>query len=254
MSSSVWLFDSELLHRNKIALLEQIDKTGSILKASKELGITYKTAWNWVDAINNLSNEVVIENDGNNKSSGSRLSLYGKDILYKFKIIEEEHRKFLENLSMKIGDNKNILKIYERLLMKVSARNQLLGSVLEVKTGKVNSEVVISVGSDKITSVVTNESVSELGIKVGSSVYAIIKASSVILTKENIAISTRNKLKGSVSAVIEGEVNVEVKIALNDKYTVSSIITKDSLNDLSIKVGDEIYALIKSSSVILGVE
>jgi molybdate transport system regulatory protein len=251
---NAWLLDNELLHQNKIDLLEEIDRCGSILKASKALKITYKTAWNWVDTINNLSNEVVIENSGVNKSSGSRLSPYGRDILKKFKIIKDEHREFIENLSSKIDYDTDILKIYERLMMKVSARNQLLGSVINIKTGKVNSEVVISVGANQITSVVTNESVTELGIKIGSEVYAIIKASSVLVSKEDLKISARNRLKGIVSAVIEGEVNVEIKIALSEKLTISSIITKDSLNDLNIKAGDSLFAIIKSSSVILGVE
>jgi len=66
--------------------------------------------------------------------------------------------------------------------MKISARNQLKGRVLEIKEGTVNASVVIDIGGgNKITSVITMEALKELGIRPGHVVYAIIKASSVMI-------------------------------------------------------------------------
>lgn len=66
--------------------------------------------------------------------------------------------------------------------MKISARNQLKGKVKSIKHGPVSSEVVITVASDvEITSVITETAAKELGLKTGSAVYAVIKASNVIL-------------------------------------------------------------------------
>lgn len=66
--------------------------------------------------------------------------------------------------------------------MKLSARNVLKGKVKNISTGVVNSEVVIELpGGEIITSIVTKTSVDSLKLKEGSSVYAIIKASSVIV-------------------------------------------------------------------------
>ncbi len=67
--------------------------------------------------------------------------------------------------------------------MKTSARNQLNGKVVEVKKGAVNSEVVLEIaGGAKITAIVTEDAISDMGLKVGSTAYAIIKASSVIVS------------------------------------------------------------------------
>lgn len=66
--------------------------------------------------------------------------------------------------------------------MRVSARNQLKGKVKSVKHGPVSTEVVISVANGvEITSVITETAAKELELKTGSAVYAVIKASNVIL-------------------------------------------------------------------------
>jgi molybdopterin-binding protein len=66
--------------------------------------------------------------------------------------------------------------------MKISARNVIRGTVKQVIPGAVNSEVIISTRSgEEIVSVITKESVESLGITVGKEVYAVIKASNVMI-------------------------------------------------------------------------
>lgn len=66
--------------------------------------------------------------------------------------------------------------------MKISARNQLKGKVKSIKHGPVSTEVVISIASGvEITSVITESAAVELGLKIGSGVYAVIKASNVLV-------------------------------------------------------------------------
>lgn len=66
--------------------------------------------------------------------------------------------------------------------MKLSARNKLAGTVTAVEKGAVNSTVQIDIGGGtSVTAMITNASVSELGLEVGKKVHAIIKASDVIV-------------------------------------------------------------------------
>lgn len=65
---------------------------------------------------------------------------------------------------------------------KLSARNQLKGKILEVKTGATTSHVRIDIGGGVIvTSSITNEAVAELGLKPGQDAVAVIKASDVMI-------------------------------------------------------------------------
>lgn len=69
--------------------------------------------------------------------------------------------------------------------MKLSARNQLKGKIAEIKEGAVNAKVVVQLnGGEKITSIITMDSLKELGLAVGSDVYAVIKSSSVMIAVE----------------------------------------------------------------------
>src|ERR1700761_2850346 len=66
--------------------------------------------------------------------------------------------------------------------MRISARNQLKGTVVEVKKGATTSHVRVDIGGGKIvTSSITNEAVDELGIKVKESVTVVVKASDVMI-------------------------------------------------------------------------
>jgi molybdopterin-binding protein len=68
--------------------------------------------------------------------------------------------------------------------MKLSARNQLKGKIVEVKTGATTSHVRIDIGGGTIVMAsITNEAVAELGLKAGDAAWAIIKASDVMVGK-----------------------------------------------------------------------
>jgi len=69
--------------------------------------------------------------------------------------------------------------------VKISARNVLKGSVKAIHVGAVNTEVVIDVGGAEIVSIVTKSSVEELNLKEGSDVYAVVKASNVMVAVDH---------------------------------------------------------------------
>ena len=68
--------------------------------------------------------------------------------------------------------------------MKLSARNQLSGKIVELRKGQTTAHVRIDIGGGKlVTSSITNEAVDDLGLTVGDQVIAVIKASDVMVGK-----------------------------------------------------------------------
>ncbi len=140
--------------------------------------------------------------------------------------------------------------------MKISARNLLSGKVTAIKPGAVNSEVKLAL-TDKyeIVSVITNESIAHLGLKVGSDAFAIVKAPLVLIAKgkPDLKFSTRNVFDGIVKEVSIGAVNAEVGLELPGGILLHAVITKSSVDGMGLKVGDAATALFKASNVILAV-
>lgn len=141
--------------------------------------------------------------------------------------------------------------------MKTSARNQYPGEVRRITTDAVNDEVELSLpGGQVIVAVLTRHSSEALGLKSGMSAFALIKASSVIVASDvqGARFSARNCLHGTVSKLVAGAVNTEVVIDLPGGAQVAAIVTRSSADRLGLGVGKPATAIIKASSVILGVE
>ena len=67
-------------------------------------------------------------------------------------------------------------------------------------------------------------------------------------------LSARNVWKGKVKSIKQGAVNSEVIVQLPGGLEITSVITKTSVDNLSLKEGKEVYAIVKATNVILGVD
>jgi molybdopterin-binding protein len=75
------------------------------------------------------------------------------------------------------------------------------------------------------------------------------------LTKEKeMKLSARNILKGIITRINQGAVNSEIVIELPGGIEIVSIITRTSVKSLGLKKGKEVYAVIKASNVMIGVD
>ena len=140
--------------------------------------------------------------------------------------------------------------------MKISARNQFKGRATVLHIGKINADVSVDIGGgDRITALITSKSLEDLGIRDGVDVYALVKASSVMVMAADtpLRLSARNQLRGIVVKCQKGTVNSEVAIQLAGGETMTAIITNESMDALELSEGTEAIAVFKSTGVILGV-
>ncbi len=66
-----------------------------------------------------------------------------------------------------------------------------------------------------------------------------------------LKLSARNRFKGKVVAVEKGVITAKVKVEVKMPVTVTAVITKDAVEDLDLKVGDEVEAIVKSTEVMI---
>lgn len=251
---SLYLNEQQSFASSQVELLAAIKNCGSISKAAKEVGISYKTAWERIDAMNNMSAQPLVKRTiGGAKGGGTSVTELGLSIIAGFQSLQAEHQKFIEHLGEKLHSLNDLTNFIRNENMKTSARNQLRGQVADITTGSVNVEVALNIGSSQqLYAIITQESCDRLNLAKGSEAVAIIKASAVILSKDtNIATSARNQFVGKVSRVITGAVNTDVTIDIGGDKSLSAIITNKSAENLELKEGDEIVALFKAPSVIL---
>lgn len=248
---------ASFLGHGRIELLQQIAATGSISAAARAMGMSYKAAWQAVDAMNNLADRPLVERTtGGRHGGGTSLTDAGRAMTAMFQQVEQEYHRFLARLSDGMADFDRFNQLMRRLSMKSSARNQFVGRVVRVTPGAVNGEVVLDIGDgQQIVSIITNESIEDLKLKKGREAYALIKASAPILVLEEPPLhsSARNRLCGTVVNCIEGAVNGEVTLELAGGKRFAAIITNESIRVLGLKEGMRACALIKASSVILAV-
>ena len=139
--------------------------------------------------------------------------------------------------------------------MRISARNQLKGTIVKVVEGAVNGVVVISLGDEEVKADITRESIKELGLTEGKECYAVIKATNVMFATERIAgLSARNQIEGTVVSVKEGAVNGHVTIEDEDGVRISGSITNASIQELGLAEGKKAVAVIKSTDVMVAVD
>lgn len=241
----------------RVTLLAAIAESGSITRAAKAIGMSYKAAWDAVDNMNNLAGEPLVERvSGGKGGGGTRLTARGTQLVENFKLIEREHRRFVQQLSRQAAGIADDFLLIRRMAMKTSARNQFLGKVTQVQRGAVNDEVTLEIaGGQHITAVVTRESTQDLGLQSGVQAFAMIKASSVIVMVDGggARFSARNRLAGTVFHVQRGAVNSEVVIDLDGGGRLAAIITNASVDALRIARGERAAGMFQESSVILGV-
>ena len=245
----------------RVRLLEAIERHGSISQAAKHVPISYKAAWDAVDAMNNLADSPLVERStGGRDGGGTLLTDYGRRVIALYRAVESEYQAALDRLSSQfaqapVGDIQTFQRLLRRMSVRSSARNQFAGTVCGLREGPVDFEVLLSIDAQlEIAAVVTRESAEQLGLAIGSEVIALVKASSVLLiVDEAMRISARNRLWGEVQRIVDGPVNAEVTLALGNGRTAVAVVTRDSVEALGLAVGARACAAFKVSSVILAV-
>jgi molybdate transport system regulatory protein len=246
-----------LVGRDRIKLLEAVAEHGSITKAAKVAGFSYKTAWDAVNSINNLlPSPAFVTKAGGRSGGGAEVTAEGKRLIATFHRLEER----MSRISSLIAEEG--LEGHEEFLLwsvgiKISTRNVFQTEIVQLKKSPVDVEVTLKVSAENsILSIVTNEAAVELGLTPGRKALALVKSSFVNLAPIDHASEKpgKNRFIGTVKRRTDGISKSEILLDIGDGKTMTSVIPRQTAEDLEIEEGAQAAATFDAANVILAVD
>ena len=107
VTGSLWIESEEqrFLGPGRVELLERIEETGSINQAAKQMGMSYKKAWEMVNSLNaQTKNPVVITQTGGEKGGGTTITDEARELIRYYRQVRERFKRFLEEESLLLNE------------------------------------------------------------------------------------------------------------------------------------------------------
>ncbi len=257
LQGSVWMSvdGNSLGGQGRIALLASIAECGSISQAAKNVKMSYKAAWDAIDGMNQLAGEPLVERvTGGKGGGGTRLTPRGLQLVKNFQLIEQEHQRFIAQLSQQAAGVTNDYGLIRRMGMKTSARNQLLGHIQTIQQGAVNDAITIRIaGGQILVATITHHSTLHLDLQIGMEVFALIKAPSIHLKPtitNEIGCNQFNQLAGKIVRCTSGAADTEVVLELEGGTTLVALVSAAPIEEQ--RVMQRVVACFPFSSVTIG--
>ncbi|MET3666708.1 TOBE domain-containing protein [Caulobacter sp. 1776] len=236
----------------RITLLEAVARLGSISAAAKQTGLSYKGAWDGVQALNNLFDAPLVSAAPGGKSGGAaQVTPRGQAVIRAFRAAEREVGAAFARLEADLSGDAELLW---SLGLRTSARNALRGVVSLIEGDGVTATVTLALGRDlSLRASITRRSVEDLGLAPGRPAIALIKSSFVRLGESAVGSDSDNRLAGAIVDREAGETSAEVTIALSAGKTLVTTLKPDDAG-WNLPVGASVEARIAAPDVILAVD
>jgi molybdate transport system regulatory protein len=240
------------------ALLEALHETGSITRAARTAGLSYKGAWLILETACNLATAPLLHTaTGGAGGGGTRLTEAAIGLLHAWQQLQAEHRAFVRAQETRLAHLPALQGLLRRMSMKTTARNQFAGTVAAVDIGPVSAQVSITLAAGgEITATMTSAAARRLKLKKGKEALALIKASAIVLVTDFAGwqLSARNQLDGTVSRIERGAVSSLVVLTLPGGAALSASVTNEGVEALDLKVGTPATAVFKAYSVMVATQ
>lgn len=239
------------------ALLEALHATGSINKAARTAGLSYKGAWLLLETACNLAHEPLLETaTGGAGGGGTRLTAAARGLLDAWRSLQTKQTEFLRAQEARLAQLPALSGLLRRMSMKTTARNQFAGTVTAVELGPVSAQATITLkGGQEIVATLTSAAAKRLKLKKGKEAITLIKASAVVLVTDfaGYLLSARNQLAGTVSRIEKGAVSSLVVLTLPGGAAITASVTNEGVDALGLKVGTAATAVFKAYAVMVAV-
>lgn len=194
----------------RVRLLEAIEALGSLSRAAATLPLSYKAAWDALDAMNRHADAPLVERrTGGRGGGGTVLTAEGRKLVALYRALEQTQQTVLDRLPGEApltGDTAALRGLVRRLAVRSSARNQWPCRLLALRDEGGRVDVVLQAASGETLVVnITPESVASMALAPGVEVHALVKAPWLDITlRAPRATAGMNALAGVVQSVRPG--------------------------------------------------
>ncbi|WP_333500166.1 molybdenum-dependent transcriptional regulator [Kluyvera sp. CHPC 1.2972] len=238
----------------RISLLKQIAQTGSISQGAKNAGISYKSAWDAINEMNQLSEQSLVDRaTGGKGGGGAVLTRYGQRLIQLYDLLAQIQQKAFDVLS---DDDAlpldSLLAAISRFSLQTSARNQWFGTVTQRDHQQVQQhvDILLADGTTRLKVAITAQSGERLGLDEGKEVLVLLKAPWVSVTRDpQVAAAADNQLPCRISHIQRGEEQCEVLMALPDGQTLCA--TLPLVEAAGLEEGADVTAFFNADRIIL---
>ncbi len=233
----------------RIALLQQVAEQGSITRAAKAAGLSYKGAWDAIDELNNLAGQALVERSvGGKGGGGARLTATGERLVALYLRLEQ-----LQSQLFQAAGESEDLALLSRLMLRTSARNQLGGQVSAIHAeGRYDCIEIALNDQQTVLALITRDSTERLQLQAGSPVIALFKAGWLELQGLD-APPRANQLRGEIEAILgEGAEQREVRIVLPGGQRLYALLDASEFAALGVQPGQPVLAHIDPAQILLG--
>lgn len=239
----------------RIALLKQVAHTGSISQGAKLAGISYKSAWDAINEMNQLAEQTVVERaTGGKGGGGAQLTHYGQRLIQLYDLLGQIQQKAFDVLQEDRLPLDSLLAAISRFSLQTSARNQFFATVTERERQQVQQHIqlLLADGQTRLTAAVTEQSADRLQLAPGKEVLALIKAPWVTLSTDAAdSDAADNVLPGRVAHIQPGEAHSEVLVTLAGGETLCATLDNQRLQRLNLQPEMPVNALFNADRVII---
>lgn len=236
----------------RMELLRQIRHTGSISQGAKLAGISYKSAWDAINEMNQLADETLVERSTGGKGGGGAiLTPYGERLIQLYELLAQIQQKAFDVLKEDSLPLDSLLAAISRFSLQTSARNQFFGNVVERSHESVQQHinVMLADGKTQIRAAITEQSADRLALTPGKEVLVLIKAPWITLGFN--AENPHNALPGDITHIQRGDMNSEVLLKLPGGETLCATVPNEEMDTLKLETGQRAFAQFDDDKVII---
>ncbi len=228
----------------RIELLKSIARTGSISAGAKDMGKSYKWAWDSIDQMNShSSSNLVSKSSGGKGGGGAKITPFAIDLIDYYDDLERIHQSKIESYQERFN------QAFEKRSFTKDIASTLHGRVSKIECNEDVCEVAIEYGDTTLKA----KCKKAMNLFQGDAISFMVESNQIIIAKQEVEISAQNLLVGDITEIVEDGKKVYLTLRLSTQEELKVLITADSLVQLDLQLNQTCFAYFKTYNItILG--